>query len=65
MKNIDLKIESTRLRATISSSAIAAVATYNRVRISSLEFHNFLSTGPNYVIILEDYFAEDFVIDYS
>jgi hypothetical protein len=56
MKNISLKIESTRIRATLEPS--------NRLR-ASIEFHNYIPTSLNYVIILEDYFAEDYVIDYE
>ncbi len=62
MKNIDLKIESSRLRATLETSRVAADITSSRVR-ASIEFHNYLN--PNYVHILSDYFAEDFVIDYQ
>ena len=62
MAGIDLKIESTRVRATLESSRVAAVITSSRVR-TKLEFHNY--ENRNYVLILDDYFAEDYVIDYN
>jgi len=56
MKNISLKIESPRIRATLWKS--------NRLRALA-EFHNYIPSSLNYVIILEEYFAEDYVIDYE
>ena len=56
MKPISLKIESPRIRATLEPS--------NRLR-AVYEFHEYIPTSLNYVIILEDYFAEDYVIDYE
>jgi hypothetical protein len=61
MKRTDLIIKSPRIRATLESSRVAATVSSSRPRATFIEFSY---RNPNFVLVLDDYFAEDYMIDY-
>jgi hypothetical protein len=61
MIKVALKIHSPKIRATLESSRVAATVSSSRPRATFIEFSY---RNPNFVLVLDDYFAEDYMIDY-